>query len=152
MLSGRGAGRLPLGGPEMRAPVQNQGGGGPEAWGQVGESVAPHPALQGRPGQESLKEGGGPHPRRHWINLDSVDGGFSRAEAALLPLLSRARPGISYSGYSGRSSLSRLLIVFKVFFVCFFLVGESTTVYCLECPLLIWPTQIYFFIYIIHFG
>ena len=86
MLSGSGAGRLPLRGPQMRAPVQNQGGGGPEAWGQVGGSVAPHPALQGPPAQESLKEGGRPHPRHHWINLDSVGGGFSRAEAALLPL------------------------------------------------------------------
>lgn len=119
MLSGSGAGRLPLRGPQMRAPVQNQGGGGPEAWGQVGGSVAPHPALQGPPAQESLKEGGRPHPRHHWINLDSVGGGFSRAEAALLPLPSRARPSVSCSAGSGGGSLSRLLIVFKGFFVCF---------------------------------
>ena len=64
----------------MTAPVQNQGGSGPEAWRQVGGSVAPHPALQG---QESLKEERRPHPRRHWTNLDSVDGGFSRAGEAL---------------------------------------------------------------------
>lgn len=82
--------------------------------------MAPHPALQGWPGQESLKEGGRPHPRCHWSDLDSVDGGFSRAEEALLQLLSRARPGISSSGYSDGGLLSRLIIFFKVFFVCFF--------------------------------